>query len=106
MEKFSSPPFGAKFRYMNETWVTVGWATKPDAGNYVWCRHGEATFVIGQRMSGSGKSIAPIAKIGQASKRRQWEYVDALDIRIQEHGKADQNVRRRLSVVEGRLVFG
>jgi hypothetical protein len=44
------PLYGARFSFMNETWATIGWATKGnEVGEYIWCHSFDAEFVIGER---------------------------------------------------------
>ena len=103
MNSFLIPPYGAKFRFMDETWVTIGWTKKSDAGDHIWCHEGEATFVIGERTSGGGKWIAPIDEIGHVSQAGGWEYEGEPEHRTRQRQKADQNVGKRVNIVSGRL---
>ena len=65
------PPISAKFRYMNETWITIGWAKKSEDGDYVWCRSNDATFVIGARVGVQSNWIAPIGPYRRDFQHRQ-----------------------------------
>jgi hypothetical protein len=103
----STPPFNAQFRYMNETWKTIGWAKKPEQ-DYVWCRQDEATHVIGENVdssAGQANWIAPIADVGSVSPKRDWKYDLPDYIRVAQREKADENIGKRVRTHEGNLVF-
>jgi len=126
----SIPPIGARFSYMNETWIAIGWATKPDV-DYVWSRQEGAAFVIGQNLTRRlpPYQIAPVDQI-QAFHRRSWnslfdfgalvsvlrvwaarrmprsmrfEYEWPDYVRVSEGQRANSNVGHRVRVVGGQL---
>src|ERR1700746_3067523 len=103
-----TPPFGARFSFMNETWVTIGWANSSDDGSYIWCYQHEAAFVIGKNIK-YGSSlinwIAPIDRIGTASRTRDWKYEWPDFIRLQEGQRANEHVGRRVRILSGKLEF-
>ncbi|MGA8549364.1 MAG: hypothetical protein WB678_03910, partial [Stellaceae bacterium] len=101
-------PYGARFSFMNETWVTIGWATSADDGEYIWCRAHEATFVIGKNAnnaSGLYNWIAPIDKIGLAFRTRDWKYERPDFICFAEGERANENVGRHVRILSGNLNF-
>jgi len=115
---------------MNETWIAIGWATKPDV-DYVWSRQEGAAFVIGQNLTRRlpPYQIAPVDQI-QAFHRRSWnslfdfgalvsvlrvwaarrmprsmrfEYEWPDYVRVSEGQRANSNVGHRVRVVGGQL---
>jgi hypothetical protein len=63
------PPIRSKFLYMNETWVTIGWAKRAcDNRTYVWCGLDDATHVIAKHADSLTNWVGPIADIGPASR--------------------------------------
>jgi hypothetical protein len=69
------PPIRAKFLYINETWVTIGWAKKAsDNWTYIWCGSGDATHVIGKHDGSPTNWVTPIADIDWMAQGRDWEY--------------------------------
>jgi hypothetical protein len=93
---------------MNETWSTIGWAKSSDDGSYIWCYEHEAEFVIGKNINyGSGLAnwIAPIARVGSASRTRGWKYDSPDFIRLQEGPRTNEHVGRRVRILEGELKF-
>jgi hypothetical protein len=101
----SPPPIRAKFRYMNETWITIGWAKKSDNGDHVWCGPNEAAFVIGERVDGRINWIAPIGDVYSTAKRSGWERDRPDYLLAQSQTDADKNIGRRVRVLGGNLEF-
>jgi hypothetical protein len=101
----TAPPIRAKFRYMNETWITIGWAKKPDDGDYVWCGPNEAAFVIGEKIDSGSHWIAPIGDVYSAAKRGGWERDRPDYLLAQSQTDANKNIGRRVRVVVGGLKF-
>jgi hypothetical protein len=99
----ATPPIRAKFRYMNETWITIGWAKESDDGGHVWCGQDEATFVIGQSDDGRSDSIAPIGDVYSTAKRSSWVYDRPLYLSAQSKIDADKNIGRRVRILGGNL---
>jgi hypothetical protein len=105
---YGIPPYGSRFSFMNETWVTIGWAKRAEKDGYIWCHEHEAAFVIG-RNANFGSSlinwIAPIDRIGLASRTRDWKYEWPDFIRVSERERANQNIGRRVRIFSGKLEF-
>jgi hypothetical protein len=104
----STPPYGARFSFMNETWVAIGWAKRSGDEDHIWCHQHEAEFVIGKNINnGSGLKnwIAPVDKIGSASRTGDWKYEWPDFIRESEGQRANSNVGRRVRILSGNLEF-
>jgi hypothetical protein len=100
------PPIRAKFLYINETWVTIGWAKiASDNWTYIWCGSNDATHVIGKHAGSLTNWVTPIADIERMAQRRDWEY-DRPDFLI---GKGDQEaaekIGRHFRVLDGQISF-
>jgi hypothetical protein len=100
------PPIRAKFLYINETWVTIGWAkTASDNWTYIWCDSNDATHVIGKHAGSPTNWVTPIADIERMAQSRDWEY-DRPDFLI---GKGDQEaaekIGRHFRVLDGQISF-
>jgi hypothetical protein len=100
------PPIRAKFLYINEIWVTIGWAKiASDNWTYIWCGSNDATHVIGKHTGSYTNWVTPIADIEHTAQGRVWEY-DRPDFLI---GKGEQEaaekIGRHFRVLDGQISF-
>jgi hypothetical protein len=104
--KILVPPIRSKFLYMNETWVTIGWAKRAcDNRTYVWCGLDDATHVIAKHADSLTNWVAPIADIGPASRTGGWEY-DRPDFLVDKgQREADEKIGRHFRVLDGQISF-
>jgi hypothetical protein len=100
------PPIRAKFLYINETWVTIGWAKKAsDNWTYIWCGSGDATHVIGKHDGSLTNWVTPIADIDCMAQGRDWEH-DRPDFLIDKGDQeAAEKIGRHFRVLDGELSF-
>jgi hypothetical protein len=101
-----TPPIRSKFLFINETWVTIGWAKRAsDSWTYVWCGLDDATHVIGKHADSLTNWVAPIADVVAASRTRGWEY-DRPDFLVDKgQQEADEKIGRHFRVLDGEISF-
>jgi hypothetical protein len=99
------PPIRAKFLYINETWVTIGWAKKAsDHWSYIWCSSNDATHVIGKHASSLTNWVTPIADIERVAQGRDWEF-DRPDFLVDKGHQEAVKIGRHFQVLDGEISF-
>jgi hypothetical protein len=101
-----APPIRSKFLYINETWVTIGWAKRAsDNRTYVWWGVDDAAHVIGKHADSLTNWVAPIADIGIASETGGWEYDRPGFLVDKGQQEADEKIGRHFRVLDGEISF-
>jgi hypothetical protein len=100
------PPIRAKFLYINEIWVTIGWAKKAsDNWTYIWCGSDDATHVIGKHDNSVTNWVTPIADIEPMAQGGDWEY-DRPNFLIKKgNQEAAEKIGRHFRVLDGEISF-